>query len=50
MSVRLPEDLHERLRLAAFEHRISMNVLVCEGIELRLAALKAAADGRDREP
>jgi predicted HicB family RNase H-like nuclease len=43
MSVRMPPDLHEQLRLAAFEHRVSMNALVCEGIELRLAELKAAA-------
>jgi predicted HicB family RNase H-like nuclease len=43
MSVRMPPDLHEQLRLAAFEHRISMNTLACEGIELRLAELKAAA-------
>lgn len=50
MSVRIPEDLYEQLRLAAFEQRVPMNSLVSEGIVLKLAALKAAADGRDREP
>jgi hypothetical protein len=43
MSVRLPKDQYERLRRAAFEHRVHMNTLVSEGIELRLAELKAVA-------
>lgn len=43
MSVRIPEDLYEQLRVAAFERRVPMNTLVSEGIELRLAELKAAA-------
>lgn len=50
MSVRIPEDLYEQLRLAAFEARVPMNTLIAEGVKLKLAALKAAADGRDREP
>jgi hypothetical protein len=43
MSIRVTEDVRERLRRAAFEHRVHMNTLVSEGIELRLAELKAVA-------
>lgn len=43
MSVRIPEDQYEQLRVAAFGRRVAMNTLICEGIELRLAELKAAA-------
>ena len=43
MTIRLPEDLYEQLRRAAFETRTPMNTLIAEGVELRLAALKAAA-------
>jgi predicted HicB family RNase H-like nuclease len=43
MTIRVPGDLYEQLRRAAFEARVPMNALINEGIELRLAELKAAA-------
>jgi triphosphoribosyl-dephospho-CoA synthetase len=43
MTIRMPEDLYEQLRRAAFEARVPMNTLINEGIELKLAELKAAA-------
>jgi triphosphoribosyl-dephospho-CoA synthetase len=47
MTIRMPEALYEQLRRAAFEARVPMNTLINEGIELKLAELKAAA-GEDR--
>lgn len=37
MTIRFPDELHEHLRRAAFERHVSMNDLVCEGVEMRLA-------------
>lgn len=37
MTVRFPDKVHEHLRRAAFEQHISMNDLVCEGVEMRLS-------------
>jgi hypothetical protein len=42
MTIRLPGELYEQLRRAAFEARVPMNALIVEGVELRLAELKAA--------
>jgi hypothetical protein len=42
LTIRMPEDLYEKLRRAAFDARVPMNALINEGIELRLAELKAA--------
>jgi predicted HicB family RNase H-like nuclease len=47
MSVRMPRDLYEQLRLAAFAARVPMNALVTEGIALRLAELAAADAGKE---
>jgi len=41
MTIRLAEDLYERLRLVAFEKRVAMAELVREGIEMMLAAESA---------
>jgi predicted HicB family RNase H-like nuclease len=41
---KLPPDLHHRLKVAAAERSANMNDLVCEGIGLYLAALKAKED------
>ena len=35
-SIRLPEDLHQRARFYAIEHKISLNKLVIEGLTARL--------------
>ena len=35
MSVRLPDDMHERLRREAFEQRRPMNELVAEALAAR---------------
>jgi hypothetical protein len=49
MTIRMPEDLYEQLRRAAFEARVPMNSLVTDGIEMKLAALKAKiAEGGER--
>jgi len=48
LTIRVPEDLYEQLRRAAFEARVPMNSLVTEGIELKLAELKAAAGTEGR--
>jgi predicted DNA-binding protein len=37
MTIRLPKELYERLRLAAFEDRTSQAAIITEGVELRLA-------------
>ena len=37
ITFRLPKNLYEQLRRTAFERRTSMNEIVVEGIELRLA-------------
>lgn len=36
MTIRLPRDLHERLRLAAFERRVSMNSVIEEAVAEKL--------------
>jgi len=36
MTARLPRGLHEELRAAAFEGRVSMNELLLQGLVLRL--------------
>ena len=36
MTIRLPKELYERLRLAAFEDRTSQAAIITEGVELRL--------------
>jgi predicted transcriptional regulator len=39
MSIRLPKDLHERLRRAAFDRREPMNAIIARGAERELSAL-----------
>lgn len=39
-TVRLPEELYQRLRKAAFDRSVNMTDLVRQGIELRLAQIK----------
>lgn len=39
-TIRLPEELYQRLRKAAFDQSANMNDLVCQGVELRLAELE----------
>jgi predicted HicB family RNase H-like nuclease len=36
LTIRLPEDLYEQLRRAAFDQHVSMNALVIEAIRERL--------------
>jgi predicted HicB family RNase H-like nuclease len=38
MSIRLPADLYEKLRRAAFEQRTSMNALIVEAIRTQQIA------------
>jgi metal-responsive CopG/Arc/MetJ family transcriptional regulator len=38
MSIRLPKDLHEELRLAAFEDRTSQTAIIVDAVRDRLAA------------
>jgi len=42
MTIRLPEDVYEDLRLAAFEDRTSQTAIIAEAVEKHLAARKAA--------
>jgi predicted DNA-binding protein len=41
ITFRLPEELHERLRRVAFDLRVSMNSIITEGTERRVAELEA---------
>ncbi len=43
MTVRLPEELHKRLRRVAFDLRVSMNSIITEGTERRVTELEAKA-------
>lgn len=45
MTVRLPQELYERLRREAFEKRVSQNSIIIDAIEKRLEN-----DGKDPEP
>ena len=47
-TVRIPEELYQRLRKAAFEQVTYINDLVCQGIELRLAQLKDSPESEDQ--
>jgi hypothetical protein len=47
MSIRLPEDLYEKLRRAAFDQHTPMNGIIIDGIELKLAALAAAEPAQE---
>jgi predicted DNA-binding protein len=38
LSIRLPKDLYERLRRAAFEQREPMNAIITRGVERELAS------------
>jgi predicted HicB family RNase H-like nuclease len=38
LTVRLPKDLYEHLRKAAFDQRTSMNVLIIEAVRKQLNA------------
>ena len=39
LSIRLPRDLYERLRKAAFDHREPMNSIIARGTEHELSQL-----------
>ena len=41
MTLRLPEELHKRLRRVAFELEVSMKAIVVEGVERRVTELEA---------
>ena len=38
MSIRLPKDLYEKLRRAAFDTRESMNAIIARGVERELGS------------
>lgn len=46
MTVRLPEDLYERLRQAAFQRREAMSVIILRATERELCALEDAQPGQ----
>jgi predicted DNA-binding protein len=43
MTIRIDGELYERLRLQAFERRVSQVAIIREGIEKRVAELEAEA-------
>ena len=46
MTLRLPDDVYERLRMAAFKRRTSQTAIIREALEVRLAEIEAQ-DARD---
>jgi predicted transcriptional regulator len=48
MSIRLPDDLYERLRRAAFEERAPMNGIVVEALEAHLSQRESAMAAPER--
>jgi predicted DNA-binding protein len=46
LTLRLEPDLYERLRLLAFERRVSLASIIREGTEARVAELEAEAAAR----
>jgi hypothetical protein len=49
VTFRLPKELHERLRDAAWKRRVSMNTFVIEAIEGALALTALRADPAVRQ-
>ncbi len=45
MQIRIPEDLYQRLRRAAFDRQMPMTPLIIAGIELKLGELDSGGNG-----